>query len=152
MNSTAKVGDQALGIAGAIARHRVAGPAVILGGVAAIGAGMWFANPTTPGGVIPPCPSNALLHINCPGCGLSRAVDSLLHADVGAALQYNAVGVVALALLAVVFVQYTVSLWRNKPMRRWLDDRHVPTVIVTVLLAWFVIRNIPVEPFSSLKV
>ena len=86
----------------AVARHRIAGPAVIVAGAVATGALVWFADPTTPGGIIPPCPTNALLHLNCPGCGTSRMLYSLMHGDFGAAVSYNAFGLVALVLLPQV--------------------------------------------------
>jgi len=41
------------------------------------------------------CPTKALLDIDCPGCGGMRMVYSLLHGDIGAALRYNALSVIA---------------------------------------------------------
>ncbi|MCF8609645.1 DUF2752 domain-containing protein [Gordonia sp. HY285] len=144
--------DRVLGTVQTVSRHRVAGPASVFVGVAAAGTLVWFADPTTPGGIIPPCPTNALLHINCPGCGASRAVYCLLHGDLGGALHYNAVGVVALAFLAVAFVTYTVGLWRGRRVRGWQQWRYTPVTVLVVTLVWFLIRNIPISPFDSLKV
>ncbi|GAA4659929.1 DUF2752 domain-containing protein [Gordonia humi] len=144
--------DRMLGVVTAVARHRVAGPAVILAGAAAAGALVWFADPMTPGGIIPPCPTNALLHIDCPGCGVSRAVYCLLHGDVAGALRFNAVAVVGLVLMAVAFVTYTVGLWRGRRVRSWQHWRYTPTAVMVVIGVWTVIRNIPIAPFDSLKV
>ncbi|MEZ5211014.1 DUF2752 domain-containing protein [Gordonia sp. PP30] len=135
-----------------VARHRIAGPATILAGVAAAGTFIWFADPSKPGGIMPVCPTHALLGIDCPGCGMSRAIYYLEHGELGTALHYNAVGVVALALLAVSFVTYTIGLWRGRAVRGWQNWRHTPTVALVVTLVWFVIRNIPIAPFDSLKV
>ncbi|MCF8603096.1 DUF2752 domain-containing protein [Gordonia sp. HY442] len=144
--------DRMLGAATAVSRHRVAGPAVVVAAVGVASTFVWFADPTTPGGIIPPCPTKTLLHIDCPGCGASRAVYSLLHGDFGAALHFNAVVVGALALLAVAFVTYTVGLWRGRRVRSWQHWRYTPTVVLVVIFGWLVIRNIPVAPFDSLKV
>src|SRR5262245_10738166 len=38
----------------------------------------------------PRCPWYAVTHWLCPGCGATRALHSLLHADWNAALHYNA--------------------------------------------------------------
>ncbi|WP_440713046.1 DUF2752 domain-containing protein [Gordonia sp. FQ] len=135
-----------------VVRHRIAGPAAILTGVAAAGTFIWFANPTKPGGLMPPCPTHALLGIDCPGCGMSRAIYSLEHGRIGDALHYNALGVVALFLLAASFVTYAVGLWRGRPVSNWQRWRYAPTVALVVTLVWFVIRNIPIAPFDSLKV
>lgn len=144
--------DRAVATAQAVAAHRVAGPAVIATGIAAAGTLVWFADPTTPGGIIPPCPTNALLHINCPGCGTSRMLYSLLHGDIGAALAYNALGVVLLALLVISAVTYAVGLWRGRKIRGWHNLRYAPMTVLVATLVWFVIRNLPFPPFDSLKV
>ena len=74
------------------------GSPLAVAGLAAVGcAAVWCCDPTTPGGLLPVCPTRALLGIDCPGCGTLRAVYSLLHLDLGGALRYNALGVVALA-------------------------------------------------------
>ncbi len=79
-------------------------------------------------------------------------VYSLLHGDLPAALRFNAVGVVALAVLA-----YTLAVWVSRRARNatgpwWYEARWAPQLVLAVVLAWFVIRNIPAEPFTSLRV
>ncbi len=152
MNITAGPFDRIRAAVLAVASHPVAGPAVLLSGAAAGGAAIWLADPTTPGGVIPPCPTNALLHINCPGCGMSRMLYSLLHGDVGAALHYNAFGVLLVILAAASFVTYTAGLWRRRSVRGWHNLRYAPMALLVLTLVWFVIRNLPFAPFLSLKV
>ncbi|MFT3660073.1 MAG: DUF2752 domain-containing protein [Gordonia sp. (in: high G+C Gram-positive bacteria)] len=144
--------DVVLGAVRRVSQNRCLGPAAVLVGAAGVGALVWFADPTTPGGIIPPCPTNTLLHINCPGCGASRCLYSLMHGDLAGALHYNALAVVALVLLAVAFVTYTVGLWRGRRVRSWQNLRYTPVVVLVVTMIWFVIRNIPMAPFDSLKV
>lgn len=134
------------------AQNKYVGPGAVLVGVAGAATAIWFADPTTPGGVLPTCPTKSLFHLNCPGCGSLRAIYSLMHGDVGAALHYNAVGVIALVLLAFTFVTYTIGLWTGRRLWNWQTLRYAPAVVLGVTLVWFVIRNIPIEPFSSLKV
>lgn len=83
---------------------------------------------------------------------MSRAIYSLEHGRIGDALHYNALGVLALVLLAASFVTYTVGLWRGRSVPNWQKWRYAPTVAIVVTLVWFVIRNIPIAPFDSLKV
>ncbi|GAA1481238.1 DUF2752 domain-containing protein [Gordonia sinesedis] len=147
-----RVTDAAGTLVSRVARHRVAGPAVIVAGVAACCTAVLLGDPTTPGGPLPVCPTKALAGIDCPGCGALRAIYSLLHADVLAALRYNAVAVVAIGLLGWAFVAYCVGLWRGRRVRSWQHLRYAPVVTAVVVMTWFVIRNIPVEPFASLRV
>jgi hypothetical protein len=50
----------------------------------------------------PRCPFHALTHLDCPGCGATRAIAELLHGHVAAALHFNA----AVTLLLPVLLWY----------------------------------------------
>ncbi|MUM19536.1 DUF2752 domain-containing protein [Mycobacterium sp. CBMA271] len=132
---------------------RMAAPAAIAGVAAAGCAAIWFADPTTPGGVFPVCPFKAATGLDCPGCGGLRMVYSLMHGNLLGALHYNAVALVALGFLAVCFVAWTRTRWRGEAdwdppwMRTW-----VPAVTLVVFVAWFIVRMIPVAPFTALRV
>ncbi|WP_235686685.1 DUF2752 domain-containing protein [Tomitella gaofuii] len=132
--------------------RRLAAPLTVAAGGAAACAFVWAADPTTPGGAVPVCPSKHFLGVICPGCGSARMIYSLLHLDVASALRYNAVGLVVLALLVCVLARWT---WRRArgndgPVMRlgagpaWCS--------AAVVIAWLVVRNIPVAPFTALRV
>lgn len=130
--------------------RRLTGPA---GAALLAGAGcavVWWADPTTPGGLLPGCPSRALFGVLCPGCGGLRMVASLLGGDLGAAVQYNALALVGLPLVVAAWAVWTVRAARGLPplpRPRWATP-----VLVTVLVLWLVARNVPVEPFTALRV
>lgn len=144
--------DKFLGALRRVSQNKYLGPGTVLVTVGAALSVIWMADPTTPGGALPTCPTKALFHIDCPGCGSLRAIYSLMHGDIGAALHYNAVGVLAIVALTVSFVTYTVGLWTGRRLWKWQTLRYAPAIVLGIALVWFVIRNIPVEPFSSLKV
>lgn len=135
----------------------MAGPAAVaVAGCTGCALVLW-GDPTTPGGPLPVCPTKALLGITCPGCGSMRMVYSLLHGDLGAAVHFNAVALVALPLLAGAWVAWALARWRGRPLRCWqqrydLRKSRAPLVAGIVLAVWLVVRNIPVEPFTSLRV
>ena len=135
-----------------ILRHRIYTPLLAVLGFATVATAVWFADPTTPGGVLPPCPIRHFLHVDCPGCGATRALYSLMHADLGAALRYNALAVVGLLVAVIAFAWYVIGLWTGRRFGTWRQWRTVFLTVCAVVAAWFVIRNIPVEPFVSLKV
>lgn len=130
----------------------MASPAAV---AAAAGAGfavVAWANPTEPGNPLPVCPLKYALGINCPGCGSLRMMYSLMHGDLPAAVHYNAVALVVLPLLLLALATWTLGRWRGEPVRSWLHWRWTPTVALVVFFGWFLARNIPIEPFRSLKV
>jgi Protein of unknown function (DUF2752) len=74
-------------------RRRVAN-ALLVAGVA-VGAALlvW---PPGPAAIYPVCPVRALVGIECPGCGATRALAALLHGQVGEAMRLNALFVLLL--------------------------------------------------------
>ncbi len=66
----------------------------------------------------------------CPGCGLTRCFVSLGHGDVGAALTFNAAGLLIFVVVAAQIPYRAVQLWR---IRRGLGELRM-----TKLAAWLV--------------
>jgi hypothetical protein len=123
--------------------------------IAAVAAGcvvVALADPTTPGGPLPVCPTKALFGVCCPGCGGLRMAYSLLRGDVLSALRYNAVSLVFVLLFAWSFVAWTVGRVRGRPVWTWLQWRYTPWIAIPVLGLWFVARNLPFGPFPALYV
>lgn len=127
-------------------------PAAAVAGAGLCCAAVLWGDPTTPGGPLPVCPTKLLLGINCPGCGTLRMLYSLLHAEFGAALRFNALALLALPLLVLAWVTWTRGRWRGRQVQSWQHWRWAPQVTLVLTLTWFVVRNIPVEPFTHLKV
>lgn len=132
--------------------HRLVAPAVVAAAAGAVCGLVVWADPTTPGGPIPTCPTKALFGIDCPLCGSSRMLYALLHFDVPGALQYNAVGVVAAVLLVAAYVSWTLRSARGHRTGRRQRARWAPVAVAAILAVWFVIRNLPFEPFTGLRV
>lgn len=121
-----------------------------LGGLAAAVAAvvLWNVDPRQAGSPLPPCPSEWLTGLFCPGCGTTRALHALLHGDLAGALAMNPLLVLSLPFVALLLAHQLFVLpgaWQNAA-RRLGDAR--PWAIV--LLAYAVARNLPWEPFASL--
>lgn len=113
---------------------------------------IWIGDPTTPHGPLPVCPTKALLGIDCPGCGSLRMLYSLMHGNVIAAVRFNALALVAVVLLVWAFLGWTYGRVTGRRIRSWQHWRWAPMVTLGLVLAWFVVRNIPFAPFNSLYV
>jgi hypothetical protein len=130
----------------------LAPPLAVAAGAGACCAGILWADPTTPGGPSPVCPTKALLGIDCPGCGGLRMVYSLLHGDVPAALHYNALSFVVVLLFVWSTLAWAVGRLRGRPVDSWLHWRWTPLGFGVVFVVWFVVRNLPFAPFTGLYV
>jgi hypothetical protein len=106
-------------------------------------AAIWIGDPTQPGSMLPACPTKALLGIDCPGCGSLRMLYSLMHGNLPAALRINAIG-----LLGV----WTYGRISGRRVRSWQNYRWSAMIALVVVTVWFIIRNLPFQPFASLYV
>ena len=76
----------------------------------------------------------------CPGCGTTRALTQLLHGHWLAAMRLNAVMVIGLPLLGVLYA--TGRLDRIRPVWIW--------TLLAFLVVFGVLRNLPWTPFTWL--
>jgi Protein of unknown function (DUF2752) len=119
-----------------------------LAGLAATTGYLWARDPSE-AGVWPPCPSRALLGIDCPGCGGLRGTHDLLHGDVLGALDHNLLLPLIGALIALMLALWMLPLV-GRPARR-LDVPPWAAVAAGVVIAVFtVLRNLPVPALASL--
>ena len=114
-------------------------------GVAAaalIGAGYVSTVDPNVAGHYPTCPFLAITGWYCPGCGALRAVHALAHGDLTTALARNPLVVVALGYVVLGWV-----LWLHRTAtgraRRWLAPPWVLYGVLGVIVAFWVLRNVP---------
>ena len=107
--------------------------------------------PPTAATFYPRCQLHTLTGLHCPGCGTTRALHALLNGHVAQALAYNALTFVVLPVVGWSLL-HSLWLWeRRRPVPRrgrwangWL------WVLMTVVVAYGVLRNIPAYPFTLL--
>lgn len=93
--------------------------------------------------VTPPCPMRLATGWWCPFCGATRAASKLLRGDVTSALRFNAVFVVALPLLALIWTAAAFPgrfAWLD-PVRR--NSNRIFGVLAVVFGVFMVVRNLP---------
>ncbi len=96
------------------------------------------------------CPLFAMTGLYCPGCGSQRAIHSLLHLRFAEVLKQN-----ILILPTILFVVYHLTFrffnrkfgWRLPDI---LYNKKTPWIILVIIIVFWIIRNIPVEPFKWL--
>ena len=127
-------------------------------GAVAVGAGLAGAaalvavnDPSEVGGPFPACVFHAAIGRWCPGCGLTRGTHHLLTGDVGAALGSNLFTPVVLAGIVATWLVWTLRTF-GRPVR--LPQVRIGwwrgTALVTLVVAFTILRNLPVAPFDAL--
>jgi hypothetical protein len=122
-----------------------------LAGLAAAGcAYVAIVDPNT-SSLYPQCPFKALTGYDCPGCGITRALHSFLHGNLLQAADHNLLAVL-IAILAVGWlVVARVQRRRGRPTPRFSLSPRATIAIALVVLAFWVLRNLPMQPFHWLN-
>lgn len=110
---------------------------------------LFLFNPSSTG-IFPPCPFFALTGYYCPGCGTLRGLHQLLHGNVDAALGLNALMVLSVPFLAYALVSLVLEVFRGRPLPRLFRSPYWTRAIFVIVIAFWVLRNIPVYPFTLL--
>ncbi|KWV33932.1 hypothetical protein AWV63_04275 [Micromonospora rifamycinica] len=130
--------------------------AVPLAALGCVGAGMAYALISGPTTSDPDAPPSCLLKLttglDCPGCGGTRALWYLLHADLPAAARHHFLFVFAVPFLAYLFVA-----WAGRQAFGWrLPELRLSSPVIggflAVWMAFSVVRNLPWAPFTALYV
>jgi hypothetical protein len=116
-------------------------------GVALGAAALYFFNPAV-SAFYPPCPFNALTDRYCPGCGTLRGLNLLLHGDPVGAFGSNPLMMLALPFVVVALALRAWAVLAGKPYRSHrVPARWIWGLLAVIMLYW-VLRNIPVHPFT----
>jgi hypothetical protein len=95
----------------------------------------------------PRCPIHEYLHLECPGCGATRALAALLHGRIAEALHFNALIIFLLPFAAAWGILCYHRFLQHKPLHR----PRVPTAAMHLALAAAIIftvtRNLPLHLF-----
>lgn len=111
---------------------------------AAAGAG-WFAVATLgPETAVPLlCPLLELTGLACPFCGGTRAVYAMAHGDLAGAAGFNAVVVLAVPVLAVLWSRWMVRRARGVHAPMVTMSAGALLALGAVLIVFAVVRNLP---------
>jgi hypothetical protein len=128
----------------------LAGPAALF--VATAGACAYIATvDPNHSSAYPQCPTKLLTGLDCPVCGATRAVHSLLRGDVIGAMNHNLLFVLAIPALLYTYVAWIAS-GLGRPIRPLpIDDRRFWVPLAVVVVAFTIVRNVPSGPLHWLN-
>jgi hypothetical protein len=130
--------------------------APVAGGCALAGAAVLVAlnDPAKAGSGFPACQFRAATGLWCPGCGLTRGFHQLFNGNLLSALQHNLFVPVVLIAVVAGWWWWLRTSWGRQPARlptaaaRWVRPGAIG--LVTMVVVYGVLRNIPVAPFPAL--
>jgi hypothetical protein len=125
------------------------GTAVILGVAGAAIFAVGYFNPVT-AGFFPVCPLFEATGLNCPGCGMTRAVHALLHGDVVGAFHFNAIFPIYAFIFGYLFISTLLIVIKGRGLGYKIFKPGLMYSMLTIALLFGVLRNIPVYPLNLL--
>lgn len=123
-------------------------PGIIVGATfLSIGIIVYFFNPSTHA-FYPECQFHRLTGLNCPGCGMTRAVYALLHGQVLQALRDNALLVGGGFLLGLRAGWFAWNRFRGRKNGEFFPAKYL-WLLLPVMVIFTVLRNLPAFWFLS---
>ncbi len=103
-------------------------------------------------GKTPPCIFYEVTGLYCAGCGSGRSLLALLHLDFYAAFRYQPLMFISLPLLVYYVAKLYFGFVFGKDVLPFPEIRSkwVGIAVVAVIVAYWILRNIPVFPFTLL--
>ncbi len=101
-------------------------------------------------GIFPPCPVHYLTGWYCPGCGPLRALHALLHGDLMQAWAMNPLTVMLLPFLSYGLISDALVQLRGRGLPAPTLSAMQIRALFVVIVAFGVVRNLPVRPFALL--
>ncbi len=98
----------------------------------------------------PKCPFYSLTGLYCPGCGSQRALHQLLHFNIFETLNHNALYVIGLFSIIYNIIIKGINKYRNKNYYNYLYHPKTPILLGVLIIAFWILRNVPSEPFCYL--
>ena len=101
----------------------------------------------------PPCLFYELTGLLCPGCGTGRCMLALLQLDFFAAFRYQPLLLLCSPFLAYYIAKLYIAFVFGKDILPFptVRNRWFGITVTIVILAYWVLRNIPVFPFTLLS-
>jgi hypothetical protein len=101
--------------------------------------------------ILPPCLFHKATGLHCVGCGMTRATHAALNGRFATAFSYNPLGVILLPI-ALFGIALELLAWvRGKPGGpRLTVSRRGMWMLLWLILAFWILRNIPFWPFTIL--
>ena len=110
---------------------------------------VYLFDPRNPG-LYPVCPFFGLTGCYCPGCGTLRAFHQLLHGNIAAAFGYNPYSMLALPAIGYSLVASGLRAYHLPAPPRINLSHHWIWALLAAILAFWLLRNLPLAPFTIL--
>lgn len=99
----------------------------------------------------PPCLFFKMTGLYCPGCGMGRAALALVDGNFLLAIRNQPLMLILLPLTFYYLLKVYIAFVFSKDILPFFKmNTRLAIVVVSVIVAFWILRNIPIEPFTHL--
>ncbi|MBT3382732.1 MAG: DUF2752 domain-containing protein [Prolixibacteraceae bacterium] len=100
--------------------------------------------------IFPKCVFHSITGYYCPGCGSQRAIHSLLHLNFYSVVSNNFLFLPAVLVVMYHYLYSFINQRFNLKLPNIFYFKSTPWIILVVILIFWILRNLPIYPFSVL--
>lgn len=100
--------------------------------------------------LFPRCVFNSVTGYYCPGCGSQRAIHSLLHLNFAGVVENNFLFLPAFLAILYHYLRPILNRSFRWKLPNILYHKQTPWIIFGIIILFWILRNIPAYPFSTL--
>ena len=91
-----------------------------------------------------PCLFREITHFYCPGCGISRALRSLIHLDLYQAFRYNNLIIILLPIIIIYYLEKILNYFniKNLNITKFMNNTFW-IILLVIVISYGILRNIP---------
>lgn len=97
------------------------------------------------------CSLRALTGIWCPACGATRASYAIVHGNVVTAFHDNALWLILAPICVYAWLAWALAAYGHPILPPIRVTRARAIGFIVVLAVFFVVRNLPIAPFTALR-
>lgn len=99
-------------------------------------------------GNLPKCFFHELTGLYCPGCGAQRSFHALLNGYIITAIDYNLLFILLLPL--IIYFIFVFTWGKEHPANSFIYKPVFSFTLLILVFSFWILRNIPITPFSWL--
>jgi hypothetical protein len=115
--------------------------------VVTFGAALLLRLPPAQNSFYPSCPIKEYLHLQCPGCGATRALAALLSGHLVEAIHFNALVTLLFPFTAAYGILCYHRFLRREPLRNPQPPSAIIYAVLALTVVFTMVRNLPLHSF-----
>lgn len=100
--------------------------------------------------LFPKCPFLSLTGLYCPGCGSQRAIHNLLNGNIIIGIRHNYLLILVFVVLCYQLILFIANSYFEKSFKNLFHKSSISKTILILVLAFWILRNLSVFPFTEL--